>query len=106
MANLSEGPKIRLIRIMETKVLPTVMEYLKSRNLSVVIPAIRIVGNFTTGNKDITNEVINNNFFDFAMNLLDHEKPTIPKEICWALSNITAGTDEQILKFLQRQDLV
>jgi len=32
--------------------------------------------------------------------LLDHPKKAIRKEICWSISNVTAGTSDQIQKCL------
>lgn len=64
---------------METNVLPVIMKYLSSTNLCLVIPALRIVGNFTSGNREQTNEVINAQFFDHAVVLINHAKPIIVK---------------------------
>lgn len=49
LANLSEGPKIRLARIREIGVIASVTKYLQHPNLSLSIPVLRLMGNFTTG---------------------------------------------------------
>lgn len=38
--------------------------------------------------------------------MLDSKKLVVLKEACWALSNITAGTDEHIVQFMLRKDLI
>lgn len=80
--------------------------YLMHPNLSISIPTIRLIGNFTTGNNIHANMILKNGFLNYAYELLDNKKFVVVKEVCWALSNITAGTEEQILQFLIRKDLI
>ncbi|EOA34843.1 hypothetical protein CARUB_v10022422mg [Capsella rubella] len=64
---------------------------------SVIIPALRAVGNIVTGDDIQTQFVINSGALPCLGNLLtQNNKKSIRKEACWMISNITAGTQEQI----------
>lgn len=64
---------------------------------SVLVPALRTVGNIVTGDDNQTQIVINCNALPYLLNLLTTSpKKSIKKEACWTISNITAGNAEQI----------
>ncbi|PWZ16238.1 hypothetical protein Zm00014a_024426 [Zea mays] len=64
---------------------------------SVLIPALRTVGNIVTGDDMQTQCVIDNQALPCLLNLLTtNHKKSIKKEACWTISNITAGNREQI----------
>jgi hypothetical protein len=64
---------------------------------SVLVPALRTVGNIVTGDDQQTQIVINCSALPCLLNLLSTaQKKSIKKEACWTISNITAGTKEQI----------
>ena len=70
-----------------------------SRNSSpsVLVPALRTVGNIVTGNDQQTQTIINCGALNCLLHLLNtSHKKSIKKEACWTISNITAGTKEQI----------
>jgi len=41
-----------------------------------------------------------------SIHLLDHEKKVVRKEMCWTLSNITAGNSNQLEKILTFPTLI
>ena len=64
---------------------------------SVLVPALRTVGNIVTGDDMQTQIIINCGALPCLLNLLTtSHKKSIKKEACWTISNITAGTKEQI----------
>ncbi|XP_020207943.1 importin subunit alpha-4 [Cajanus cajan] len=68
---------------------------------SVLIPALRTVGNIVTGDDMQTQSIINHGALPCLLNLLTHNhKKSIKKEACWTISNITAGNKEQIQVWL------
>ena len=70
---------------------------LRSKNDDKLItPALRAVGNVITGTDKHTEFCLQKGFLSCAANLLSHRKKTIVKETCWALSNVTAGTRDQV----------
>lgn len=70
---------------------------------SVLVPALRTVGNIVTGDDNQTQIVINCNALSFLAHLLQSSpKKSIKKEACWTISNITAGTKLQIQVCLKK----
>jgi hypothetical protein len=57
---------------------------------------LKIVGNIVTGNPLQTQAVIDAGILPFLAKLIFHEKRSIRKEACWVISNIAAGTQQQI----------
>jgi hypothetical protein len=60
------------------------------------VPCLRAIGNIVTGDDSQTQYVINAGALDALNNIIYHKKKTVRKEVCWSLSNITAGNPEQI----------
>lgn len=58
--------------------------------------ALRAVGNIVTGTDDQTQHVLNCAALQHFPTLLTHHKEKINKEAVWFLSNITAGSREQV----------
>ena len=61
-----------------------------------MIPSLRTLGNLITGTDQQTNEVLKAGALDKFFELLGHKQRNVKRETCWALSNITAGDEEQI----------
>ena len=57
---------------------------------------MRAVGNIVTGTDDQTQHVLNCGALHHFPTLLSHHKEKINKEAVWFLSNITAGSREQV----------
>lgn len=53
-------------------------------------------GNIVTGDDMQTSVVVASGFLPAVIPLFGEEKQSIRKELCWAISNITAGTTHQI----------
>eukprot|EP00730_Choanoeca_flexa_P015390 TRINITY_DN7057_c0_g1_i2.p1 TRINITY_DN7057_c0_g1~~TRINITY_DN7057_c0_g1_i2.p1 ORF type:complete len:520 (+),score=87.32 TRINITY_DN7057_c0_g1_i2:67-1626(+) len=60
------------------------------------LPAIRTMGSITAGSDEQTAAVIGMGILDVLRNLLQSKKVHVRKDACWTLSNICAGTYEQI----------
>ncbi|KAH9410707.1 putative armadillo/beta-catenin-like protein [Ordospora pajunii] len=64
--------------------------------LCAISPIIRMIGNIATGSDDQTDVLIRMGFLRFFKpifyRLENKKQPRLRKEICWTLSNITAGT--------------
>jgi hypothetical protein len=57
---------------------------------------LKIIGNIVTGNPLQTQAVIDAGVLPYLAKLIFHEKRSIRKETCWVISNIAAGTQQQI----------
>ncbi|KAK7850766.1 importin subunit alpha-2 [Quercus suber] len=76
LSYLSDGTNDKIQAVIEAGVCPRLVELLFHPSPSVLIPALRTVGNIVTGD--------------------DMQTQSIKKEACWTISNITAGNKEQI----------
>ncbi|XP_059648448.1 importin subunit alpha-1a-like [Cornus florida] len=97
LSYLSDGTNDKIQAVIEAGVCPRLVELLHHPSPSVLIPALRTVGNIVTGDDMQTQCIINHQALPCLQNLLTSNfKKSIKKEACWTISNITAGNKEQI----------
>ncbi|CAE5960388.1 unnamed protein product [Arabidopsis arenosa] len=97
LKSLSGRTNDKIQNVIEAGVVPRLVELLLHPSISVVIPALRTVGNIVTGDDLQTQCVIDSGALPCFVNLLTQNyKKNIKKEACWTISNITSGTQEQI----------
>ncbi|BAF16606.1 importin subunit alpha-1b [Oryza sativa Japonica Group] len=97
LSYLSDGTNDKIQAVIESGVFPRLVELLMHPSASVLIPALRTVGNIVTGDDMQTQCVIDHQALPCLLNLLtNNHKKSIKKEACWTISNITAGNREQI----------
>ncbi|KAH9605589.1 hypothetical protein KSS87_016327 [Heliosperma pusillum] len=97
LSYLSDGTNDKIQAVIEAKVCPRLVELLLHPSPSVLIPALRTVGNIVTGDDLQTQCIIDHQSLPCLFNLLtQNHKKSIKKEACWTISNITAGTKDQI----------
>ncbi|XP_010495334.1 PREDICTED: importin subunit alpha-1-like [Camelina sativa] len=88
--------------VIDSGFVPRLVELLLHPCMSVLVPALRTVGNIVTGDALQTQFVINSGALPcLAVILTQNYKRSIKKETCWTISNITAGTKEQIQAVLE-----
>lgn len=63
---------------------------------SIIVPALRSVGNIVTGTDSQTDTVLKCGVLDHMNKLLSNPRNSIVKEAAWTISNITAGSPAQI----------
>ncbi|RYQ90086.1 hypothetical protein Ahy_B09g096372 isoform B [Arachis hypogaea] len=97
LSYLSDGTNDKIQAVIEAGVCPRLVELLMHPSPSVLIPALRTVGNIVTGDDMQTQVIINHQALPCLLNLLSNSyKKSIKKEACWTISNITAGNKQQI----------
>ncbi|MBA0634000.1 hypothetical protein Godav_029747 [Gossypium davidsonii] len=97
LSYLSDGPNDKIQAVIEAGVCPRLVELLGHPSPTVLIPALRTVGNIVTGDDNQTQFVIDNKVLPHLYQLLvQNHKKSIKKEACWTISNITAGNKAQI----------
>ncbi|XP_023545270.1 importin subunit alpha-2-like [Cucurbita pepo subsp. pepo] len=97
LSYLSDGTNDKIQAVIEAGVCPRLVELLMHPAPSVLIPALRTVGNIVTGDDLQTQVIIQHNALPCLLNLLtNNHKKSIKKEACWTISNITAGNKAQI----------
>ncbi|CBI36918.3 hypothetical protein AAG906_034688 [Vitis piasezkii] len=102
LSYLSDGTNDKIQAVIEAGVCPRLVELLLHPSPSVLIPALRTVGNIVTGDDIQTQCIINYGALPCLLNLLSHNyKKSIKKEACWTISNITAGNKDQIQSVIE-----
>lgn len=104
LSYLSDGTNDKIQAVIEAGVCPRLVELLMHPSPSVLIPALRTVGNIVTGDDLQTQYIINHQALPCLLSLLtNNHKKSIKKEACWTISNITAGNKEQIQAVIDAQ---
>ncbi|XP_050224127.1 importin subunit alpha-4 [Mercurialis annua] len=97
LSYLSDGPNDKIQAVIEAGVCQRLVELLLHPSPTVLIPALRTVGNIVTGDDSQTQFIIENRALPCLHQLLiQTHKKSIKKEACWTISNITAGNKLQI----------
>lgn len=95
LSYISDGGEEHIDAVLQSNVAPLLVELL-GEDSKMLTPALRTVGNIVTGSDKQTQAMIDENLLHKMRFLLNHERRGIKKEACWVLSNIAAGTEQQI----------
>ncbi|KAK8954026.1 hypothetical protein KSP39_PZI002665 [Platanthera zijinensis] len=97
LSYLSDGTNDRIQAVIEAGVCPRLVELLLHPSPTVLVPALRTVGNIVTGDDAQTQCIIEKGALPYLLQLLTQNyKKSVKKEACWTISNITAGNRDQI----------
>ncbi len=96
LSYLSHGPNDRIQAVLDTGVLPRLVQLLDHHEVTVQTPALRCIACIVSGDEQQTQKVIDLNALVQMAKLLESSEHAIRKEACWAISNITTGTQAQI----------
>jgi hypothetical protein len=91
---------VKIQAVIDSGVLPRLVQCLNHHQTSVQVPALRCIGNIVTGDDAQTSAALACNPLPFILGLMSHRKKGIKKEACWTVSNITAGNGDQIQKVI------
>ena len=100
LSYLTDGNDEQIEHIVSFGFVPSVVALLTHHNLMVQVPAVRIVGNIVSGHEALTQTILDANAVLPLRQGLDSRSKSLRKEVCWALSNIAAGTAGQIQQLL------
>jgi importin subunit alpha-6/7 len=87
-------------------VVPRVIALLGHEELSVAMPALRIVGNIVSSVDRHTQAAIDAGLLTALLPLLRSGRKNVRREACWAVSNVAAGTHAQITSLLSTPGLI
>ena len=63
-----------------------------SKTVFLLIPTLRIIGNFSAGKAEFTDYLISHDkFFEACLLMLNNSKTSVVRETAWLLSNLAAG---------------
>jgi hypothetical protein len=103
IAHLSDGTKEKIQSIIDSGVIPKLVELACHDFPSVQLPALRCCGNVASGSNEQTQYVIDCEVLRVATPLLRSPHPNIKKEAVWIISNISAGTITQIQALIEAE---
>ncbi|CAI0467121.1 unnamed protein product [Linum tenue] len=121
LSYLSDGTNDKIQAVIETGVCQRLVALLLHQSPSVLVPALRTVGNIVTGDDSQTQvmkfingllllssnfAVIEAGLIGPLVNLLANAEFDIKKEAAWALSNATSGGTHDQIKFLVSQGCI
>ena len=95
LSYISDGNDDNIQTVLDTGVISVIIELL-AEDSNIVTPALRTVGNIVSGSDEQTQAIIDAGLMAHMQRLLNHPKRMARKEACWVLSNIAAGTHQQI----------
>ncbi|KAJ3634516.1 hypothetical protein Zmor_011997 [Zophobas morio] len=87
--------------VLEHGVAPRLVQLLSYPSKDIVSPVLRTVGNILGGDEIQTQRLIDYGCLSHLHSLIESNEQSVRKDACWALSNITAGTFEQVLSAVQ-----
>lgn len=91
-----EGGDATILPFIQANVTPRLLQLLNHSNNLIAVPSLRTLGNILTASDELSSKVLDQGVLETFTTLLDHPKKVIKKEICWTISNITAGDHSQI----------
>ncbi|KAH9625544.1 hypothetical protein KSS87_020340 [Heliosperma pusillum] len=106
LSYLSDGPNEKIQSVIDANVVPRLVELLLHPSPSVLIPALRTVGNIVTGDDIQTQAVISAGIIGPIVKLMQDGEFEIKKEAAWAISNATSGGSHDQIKFLVNQGCI
>lgn len=92
--------------VVDSGVLPRVVELMGHPETNLAMPALRIVGNVISGTDVQTQAAVDAGALRALVPLLGHARKNIRREACWAVSNVAAGTPAQISALMMVPGLV
>eukprot|EP01017_Pseudomicrothorax_dubius_P048809 TRINITY_DN895_c0_g2_i2.p1 TRINITY_DN895_c0_g2~~TRINITY_DN895_c0_g2_i2.p1 ORF type:complete len:295 (+),score=68.37 TRINITY_DN895_c0_g2_i2:663-1547(+) len=96
----------KLDDILTIGIIPRLAQLLQHKSLNVVIPTVRVLGHVLSGAKHQTDEVLKTDAVAQFRRLLSVKRKLVKKEVCFCLSNITAGTSDQVSHVVRDEELV
>lgn len=107
LSNISDGSNERIQAVLDSGCAIRVVQLLGAvPDDKIQAPTLRLVGNIMTGNDSQTQSVIDLGVLPVLLELLDHSRKNVRKEVCWTFSNVTSGTAMQVQAVLETPGVI
>lgn len=101
LSYISDYGEKAIVKILENDWCEAIAGLLGNPHNNIVLPAVRALGNFVTGEDIETQTVLDAGILPPLHLLLNHDDSAIRKEACWTVSNIWAGTEMQVATIVE-----
>lgn len=99
---LTDGDEARIAAVLASGVAMRLVACLTHTSSKLKVPALRAIGNIVTGSDEQTQQIVNAGALPILGQLVTAgAKVQERKEACWAISNVAAGTPQQLAAVLQ-----
>lgn len=96
LSYISDGSNQEIQAVLDSVNLKKLLSFLDNTNHNLVTPTLRLFGNIVTGDDLQTQKIVDLGIISYLKKFIKHTKVSIVVEVCWFISNLTAGTREQI----------
>lgn len=103
---LTDGNEATVQSVLDSGIAARCVALMGHPEITVVTPALRIVGNIISGSDVQTTAALTAGALSALVPLLGHSRRTIKREACWAISNVAAGTSEQLGALFTTQGVI
>jgi len=97
-----ENNVLQVQKILESGILAALVLLLDNQRLATLVPVIRIIGNIAASdetNAEILSQVPR--LIPMLFKCVGHQKKVVRREACWTLSNLAAGSQQQIGQIIE-----
>ena len=106
LSYLTDGDNPRIQAVVDAGVASRLVQLLAHDSPTVVVPALRTVGNIVTGSDEQTQAILDADGLPALARLVMSRRRNIAREACWASSNVSAGTPPQIARLVDTPGMV
>ena len=96
LSYISDGSNQEIQAVLDSVNLKKLLSFLDMTNHNLVTPTLRLFGNIVTGDDVQTQKIVDLGIISYLKKFIKHTKVSVVVEVCWFISNLTAGTREQI----------
>ncbi|KAJ6249142.1 importin alpha [Anaeramoeba flamelloides] len=98
---ISDGDSKNIKHILQQGCVPKLIGFLSHSSPKIQLPTIKTIGNLLSGPNIYTDHLLEEGLLINLKDLINSPRTDIKKCVCWALSNITAGNQNQITQVIQ-----
>jgi uncharacterized protein YgbK (DUF1537 family) len=90
--------------LIDTGIVPCLINAIKDIDSHLVFPCIIILGNISTGTQHQISSILA--ALDSLEKLLEHKTKTVRREVCWIIANIAASNQSHVATLLARENMI